>query len=225
VIKQSKAKKKEKMIEFCNAIDKVIINNNYKYNKNSKKFKMLGIAHLNLWHGYDRVISGIYNYNGDKNLQFDIVSSETTKIKRLKKLIKRLKIDGKVNFLGEKNIEEIKNLVDEYDIGIGGLNYWDRNGKYDTSIKNKEYCAFGLPFIISLEDKSFPQNFEYFLKVSADNKPLNLEKIISWYESFKDKDYKKDMINYAKNRLTYDKKISKILTVSDLLDNKELTNK
>lgn len=205
VILQNDIKRDPKMISISNGID---------YNKfqhtNDKKpvldntFHMLIVAHVLPWHGYDRLIKSIKEYQGKKKIVVDIYGDKNQEIKNLEELTKQLNLTKQVYFKGEEKLENILKGIDKYHIAIGSLGYHRRDGKYDTSIKNKEYCAMGLPFVTSSIDLSFPKDFKYLYKVESNDNAFEIEKIIDWYQSISKENYKKEMKKYAKEHLEYE---------------------
>ena len=205
VILQNDIKLDLKMISISNGID---------YNKfqhtNDKKpvldntFHMLIVAHVLPWHGYDRLIKSIKEYQGKKKIVVDIYGDKNQEIKNLEELTKQLNLTKQVYFKGEEKLENILKGIDKYHIAIGSLGYHRRDGKYDTSIKNKEYCAMGLPFVTSSIDLSFPKDFKYLYKVESNDNAFEIEKIIDWYQSISKENYKKEMKKYAKKHLEYE---------------------
>ena len=93
---------------------------------------------------------------------------------------------------------------------MGSLGYHRRSGKYDTSIKNKEYCAMGLPCVCSSKDLSFPNNYKYIYMVSNDDKNFDIDEIISWYKKIYKYDYKNEMRMYAKDKLNFETNYKKV---------------
>lgn len=178
------------------------------YNKPGEKpvitntLNFLGIAHLQSWHGYDRMIRSIAEYKGNYNIRFTIISKNNREVENLKSLSKKLGVEKSVIFYGQMELEKIQQLAIEQHIGVGSLGYHRRGAKYDTSIKNKEYCALGLPFICSCEDRSFP-DFDYTYKVSANEGVFILDQIIHWYLELYQHDYQSEMFYYSKKHLSF----------------------
>lgn len=165
----------------------------------------VGIAHLMNWHGYDRFIKSIKEYKGDIKITFTIISQDTEENIKIKKLVKEYKLENQVIFKDRCTFDELDELIDDYHIAIGGLAYHRRGAKYDTSIKNKEYCAWGIPFVCACIDKSFPDDFKYLYKVPADESIIDISSIIEWYKNVYNCDYRTEMYDYAKEHLNFAK--------------------
>ena len=114
-------------------------------------------------------------------------------------------MEDKVVFKDKCSFEQLDEIIDQYNIAVGGLGYHRRGAKYDTSIKNKEYCAWGIPFICACKDLSFDSNFKYLYKVSANEEIIDIEKIVNWYMYIYNCDYREEMYQYAKEHLNFEK--------------------
>ena len=168
------------------------------------KIRFVAIAHVMNWHGYDRFIKSMKEYKGLTDIELTIISQNTGENIKLKKLVNELELNDKIKFKKECTFNELDNLVDNYHIALGSFGYHRRGAKYDTSIKNKEYCAWGIPFVYSCDDKSFTNEFKYNYKVPADESLINIEQIIEWYIDLYDDDYRKEMYNYAIKHLNFE---------------------
>lgn len=205
VILQNDVHLNNKMITISNGIDF----NKFK-NINTKKpifeneIRMIIIAHVLPWHGYDRLIKSIAEYKGNKKIIVDIYGDVNVEVEKLQQLSKELNLEEQIYFKGEKKLEDILKNIENYHIAIGSLGYHRRDGKYDTSIKNKEYCAMGLPFITSSKDLSFPDDFKYLYQVESNDNNFDLKKIINWYQKIYKEDYKNEMRKFAKDNLEYE---------------------
>lgn len=211
VMLQNDAVLDKKMISIYNSVDY----DNYKHiditkPELKKDFNILIVAHILPWHGYDRLINSIKEYNGKYNVHVDIYSGFNSETIKLQNLVRKYNLESKINFLGQKPINEILENISKYHIAMGSLGYHRRNGKYDTSIKNKEYCAMGLPCVCSSKDLSFPNNYKYIYMVSNDDKNFDIGEIISWYKKIYKYDYKNEMRMYAQDKLNFETNYKKI---------------
>lgn len=205
VILQNDIKQTEKVYSISNCIDiqKFTIHNSKPSVDDTIRF--VGIAHLMNWHGYDRFIRSMKEYSGDQKITFTIISQDTEENVKVKKLVQEYHMEDQVIFKDRCTFDELDQLIDNYHIAIGGLGYHRRGAKYDTSIKNKEYCAWGIPFVCACMDRSFPDDFKYLCKVPSDESIINIGEIIEWYQSIYEYDYRKEMYEYAKEHLNFAK--------------------
>lgn len=187
------------------------------FNKREKRdhFSMLGIAFTQYWHGYDRLIKSMQVSNNQK-ITFTLFGNFTEETYRLINYCKENNIKN-VFFIEEKDISSTDDFYSGFDIGVGCLGLHRREKKQvdsilDTSIKNKEYCAMGLPFIHAAKDEAFPDDFKYHKRVPDDESIIDLDEIISWVESLEmNTEKQEEMWKYAKEKLGFNSYINKIL--------------
>lgn len=201
VIRQNDHGHLRNICEIQNGIDIT----KYPKPKKEKKdyYEMVGIAHLQNWHGYDRLIKGIYNYSHKEKIRFYIISENTSTVDELKTLVKEYNLEHIVFFKPKMTLEEIIDFTSTSNIAIGSLGYHRRKAKYDTSLKNKEYCALGIPFLYSILDRSFTNDFPFSYKVDNDESDIDIESVLKWYDQLSSNypNYYLDMYNYAKEKL------------------------
>ena len=207
-----------KMIEYNNSINESFIINDYpRPDFDGAESNFLAIAHVKYWHGYDRFLNSVESYNGDVKINLTIVSSDTSDLEVFKKAAETVRNINNIVFVDNSEVTDIHSYANQFHIALGGLGYFRRGATFDTSIKNKEYCALGLPFVIANYDKSFPTNFRYLYKISSDEELFILEDIITWYKEIFDDDvnYRKVMSEYALCNLTYNTEFKKLLVYSE----------
>lgn len=160
--------------------------------ENSKEsINLLAVAKFGFWHGYDRLIEGLYNYYRSpqkKNVNFYIVGYGNKAIENeYRELIKRYKLQKHVFLLGKKTGAELDALYNKCDIGIDSMGRHRSHVFYNSSLKGKEYLAKGLPIVsgVQTELDSF-KAFDYYLRVPADDSPIEIERIVSFYNKVYD---------------------------------------
>lgn len=182
----------KKTIKLINAIDldKIIIQSCK--NKCYKELNLIGVASIAYWHGYDRVIEGIYQYynSHDKEeklkVNFFIVggNSNNQEYLKLKKTVKNYNLDKYIKFLGIRNGKELDKIFSISHVAIGSLGR-HRSGIRDMqALKNMEYAARGIPFIYSENNYIF-DNKPYILKFPADDNYIDINLIINFYNNLK----------------------------------------
>lgn len=208
-----------KFISITNGID---INNIPKKKNNyyckKKKFHMLGLANVQYWHGYDRLIKGIANYynNSDfKNEVYFHVVGRGDQIGNLKLLVKKYKLEKYILFYGHKSGKELDHLFDLCHIGIGSLGFHRQDLYTGSPLKNREYCARGIPFIVSFKDADFPEKYPYIKIVPADESVINIGEIINFYIDIESRfpNYISNMRNYAEKNLSWEIKLKPVIDV------------
>lgn len=187
---------------------------------NDKTLCLIAVANISNWHGFDRVLAGLKEYytkNAEIEVYFHIVGSGN-EVQHLKCLTEKYKITKNVIFHGHKDGEQLDEIYNISDIGIGSLaNH--RKGLYkDSALKTREYCARGIPFVIASKDDDFPEEFKFAHRVKTDESPINIDSIVKFYQSLDPVTTPYDMRKYAIEKLTWE---HKMLPISEFIKRSE----
>lgn len=203
----------KKYLPISNGINIADINVKNKSILKDGKLNLIGIANVSSWHGYDRVIKGLKNYydsNPNLEVYFHIVG-DGDEITNLKNLVSQYGLQDKVIFHGMKIGQELESIINISDIGIGSLGMHRAGLICGCTLKVREYCARGIPFVIGYIDKGFKDNFKYILKIKPDESDININRIIQFYDEIKDKNYINEMRSYAEENLTWEATMKSII--------------
>lgn len=200
-------------IKFDNCIDI----DNYKPKKNLQnpdEVHLIGVALLANWHGYDRIIRGLHNYYNQKrdNLKkvvFHIVG-EGPEQNNYRHMVEQYDLREYIIFEGKQKGEELDNLYDISNVGIGSLGMYRIGFSKSTSLKLREYCAKGIPFIKGNSDDVF-DDYPYCLSFSNDNEPIDISSVVNWVKSLDYQQAIESMRAYAKQNLDWGKYINIII--------------
>ncbi len=147
--------------------------------------RLIGVAEIHFWHGFDRVLTGLAQYYRKpftRKVLFEIVGDGVPEeMVSLKKIVATNHLGEYVTFHGVKSGNELDRLFEESHIGIGSLGRHRSCITHIKPLKNREYAARGIPFVYSEIDDDF-ENMPYVMKAPADETPLDLEKIIEFYD-------------------------------------------
>lgn len=179
-----------KTIKISNGIDFNSIRVKRRGSYNPKELRMVGVADIRFWHGFDRVIEGMANYyskygieNAPVKVTFDIVGDGVREdVDKLRELIKTRRLGSVVKLLGNKSGEDLSDIFDNSDFGIASLGRHRSGITKIRTLKNREYAARGIPFIYSETDEDF-DHMPYVMKAKADDSPVNIEDLIEFYQS------------------------------------------
>jgi len=176
---------------------------------------LVGVANVGFWHAYDRVIKGLrdyYNNNPNYKVYFHIVGDGGA-LPELRRLTLECGLDQYVQFHGSKTEGDLDEIINKCDIGIGILGNHRKNLFGDSSLKNREYCARGLPFIIAAEDYDFNDSFKYNLRIPADETNLDVIQVMNFFNKLKSTspNYSLEMRGFAEKNLTWESKLVKVV--------------
>ncbi|MEZ8970482.1 glycosyltransferase [Vibrio cyclitrophicus] len=195
-------------INIENAIDADIIET-VKPVPKKDTLNILCLANFSFWHGYDRLLNGLFEYRGKKNVVIYFVGSGN-EVDNLKAITEKNSLWGKVKFLGIKTGFELDEVINNIDIAVDSLGRHRSGHNENSSLKSKEYLAKGLPFIKSHADKAIDElKLNSVFQVSADESPIDIKELINWFEQTGNSN--EELINAAK-QFTWDNQIKKVIS-------------
>lgn len=208
-------------LEITNGIDVDRIKVREPRKREKEKIILLGVALITAKQGYDRVIRGLSEYLQTKNTNepdvvFYVIGTGNAK-NDLKILSEKLSLKDNVFFVGEKENEQLEFYYNLADLGIGTLGQYKTNElKRANSLKTREYCAKGLPFIITDCDYMFADsNFEFCLVIGNDDTPVNIREAIHFIsecrKAFTDEEILEHMNRFAKENLSWSKILDSVI--------------
>ena len=151
-----------------------------------RELNLIGLANIQPWHGFDRVIEGLHLYKGDKKINFHVVGLGP-ELAHLQSLVTKYKLQNQVLFYGHKTTDALESIFSTMHIGVANLAFHRMQvSKGETSaLKSREYALRGLPFIIGYLDRDFPSDFAFKYQVNPDETPINIPDLITYYEKMR----------------------------------------
>lgn len=172
-------------------------------------FRIIGLANIAPWHGYDRIIKGISEYRGHRRIEFTVAGNANTDF-TLRDLCRDLGVGDKVIFLGEVDHQMFKDLVAKSDLAVGTLAPHRTGLTEISSLKHREYCAIGIPFIYSGLDPDFPADFPYAIHVDATSS-IDLEEVMGKVAALgMDEGQAANMRHFAEENLDWSVKMKRL---------------
>lgn len=173
--------------------------------KHDDALNMIAVASFEVGHGYERVISGLgeyYKSGGGKNIVIHMVGDGTDKSLYMQ-LAKDNGLNDHVIFYGKKHGEELNKIYDKADIALGTFGWYKKKNYFLSSLKSREYLSKGLPVVTGVVEDVL-QNHKYGLMFPNDPTPVDIAKILEWYDSLLSEYEKKDSLvkeirTFAKN--------------------------
>ena len=180
--------------------------------KEHKGINFISVSQCHFWHGIDRVLYSLLQYiksGGKEEIRFHIVG-EGTETPKLKKIVENnIELQDMVTFYGFKSGEELDEIYNNSDIALGSLGFYRSGLEKGSTLKMREYCAKGLPFVVGYDDTSFSKDLSFYYQVSNDESLLDIEKIIEWYKNLKVTP--EEIRKYAEDNLSWDKQMKKVI--------------
>lgn len=180
----------------------------------ARSIRLVGLANLSFWHGYDRVIAGMrqyYDAGGATEVTFDIVGTGA-ELERLRKDAEDSELGDRVRFLGQQRGLALERILRQAHVAISSIGMHRLD--VDTSnLKSREFCARGLPFVIGYQDRDFPATLPFVFRVTADETPVPVDALLRFHEGLRTsgQNYASRMREYAERHLTWSAKMQPVL--------------
>jgi len=152
---------------------------------NNNTINLIAVAFFSFWHGYERLIEGLNEYykNDTKYIVNIHFVGNGPELIKYKKLIENYNLQKHVIFYGVLNIEQLDDVFNGKDIAVSSLGNHRKKIFKSSELKSREYLARGLPIISSTKIDVLPDNFKYCLYVPENDSPININKIVKFYEN------------------------------------------
>lgn len=210
VIRSStKAKTYSKMVEITNGVRTDNIQSKSYSSRNPSVFRMVAVGTLYPYHGYDRVLKGMAacgEHVGDTIVEFHVVGSSQT-IDDLHHMADDMGLKN-VIFHGIKSTEELNQMYEEFDVGLGCLALHRRNADIDTTLKVIEYYCRGVPVISTGRCPLSEACFSHI--VADDESAVDIANIYKYYCGLTLAELK-SISKIAKEQFTWDAIMSKCI--------------
>ncbi len=152
----------------------------------SGELRLIAVASMEFWHGYDRLIEGLREYyTGEWRVKVSlrlVGVSDNKESLRYHQLVDRYNLNYCVQFYGIKRGKELDGLVDHSDLAVGCLGVHRKATDIYRSLKNVEYCARGIPFLYAETDPGF-EGKPFVIKAPADESPIDIHQLIAFFET------------------------------------------
>ena len=152
----------------------------------SKELHLVAVAEIHYWHGYDRLIEGLYRYyqaNPKYKVHFHLagpISGEREQ-HEVVDAVSNYHLEQYVHLYGPLHGEALEELFNKGDFAIGSLGRHRSGITHIKTLKNREYAARGIPFIYSENDSDFDHQ-PYILKAPADESPISIRQILDFID-------------------------------------------
>lgn len=176
--------------------------------------RLLALANLSFWHGYDRVIAGLADYyekGGTRDVRFFVVG-EGSELPRLCKQVESASLGARVSFLGSRTGDALEAVMSDMQVGISCLGV-HRVSSDTTSLKSREFCARGLPLVLGFNERDFGTDLPFVFHVPASDDPVDIAGLIDWFDALRARlpDYPGLMRAYAEQNLSWKTKLRPVV--------------
>lgn len=173
------------------------------------------VAGVCFWHGVDRFIRGMHEYTGDTSIILHVVGDGPA-LSDLRSLTDELNLKNNVIFHGFKSGKDLDDMFDISHIALDALAGFRKGLTESSSLKSREYCARGIPFIRTDKDPDISEKWEYIQMVPADESPIDMNTVISFADKvLADPEHPQKMRKFAEERLDW---LAKMKVLKEFLE-------
>lgn len=178
----------------------------------AREIHLLFVGNVSRWHGLDRMVEGIADYQGPVSIHLHIVG-DGDELEQIKKIKNTRAPTADIHFYGFMSGPALTAMFDSCHLAIGSLGLHRNRMNQASSLKVREYCSRGIPFILSNQDPDFPDTFPYCLHVDPTDAPVPLEEVLSFAEhACENPDHPGIMRAYAQEHLDWHVKGQRLIT-------------
>lgn len=150
----------------------------------SKELHLVAVAEIHYWHGYDRLIEGLYRYyqsNPEYKVYFHLAGPISGERERHEVVdaVSNYHLEEYVHLYGPLHGEALEELFNKGDFAIGSLGRHRSGITHIKTLKNREYAARGFAFSYAECDDDF-DTMPYVLRQPADESPIDIQGIIDF---------------------------------------------
>jgi glycosyltransferase involved in cell wall biosynthesis len=100
--------------------------------------------------------------------------------------VKNRGLEDDVECRGFLQGEELMRVYASADVGVSTLGCYRRGLTHCSSLKAREYCAAGLPFLYAYEDDAMEENPPFALRLPNDSSPVDIGLVVSFAKRCRD---------------------------------------
>ena len=185
--------------------DSVVIRTTPKLDKVFKMVFLKGANGQAEYNGLDRLMKGMKAYSGEYALELHIYGKDLLYETNLAKTIG---VNESVFCWPYQSQAELSQLLNQFHIGIGTLALHRKGIKSTTTIKNREYCKYRIPFIFAHADIDFLESeYSFFKQLLSDETSIDLRSIIEWYKHLDFNNLSSQFDSIVQSKLSYKTKM------------------
>lgn len=147
---------------------------------------MLSVAATAFWHGYDRLLEGLGRYYADggrENVVYHMIGDILPEHQRL---VEQYGIESHVLFHGRLTAQQMKPIYGQCVLGVDVLGGHRKDYPVSSSLKSREYAAYGLPIITSSPVDYLPRDYRYQFMAPYDDSPMDVSALLAFYHEIYD---------------------------------------
>lgn len=175
-----------------------------------KDIKLIFVGSPYKAHGLDRIIRAMSLDTNNTVSDFFIIGSSNY-VDTYRSMVLDLKLSKRVHFLGFLDYQEYKALYDECDLAIEVLAPHRKSLHQTASLKAREYCAVGIPYLSASKDPDIQNNIgDYIVTVPATDDPVDLTLIRDFINDLNRGQCAQELRSFSLEFLSWDEKVKNV---------------
>jgi hypothetical protein len=163
------------------------------------------------YYGLDRLFSALQHQTSTKRFYLTIIGAN---LEFEKNLALEYNVREFVNFKNEMNKSALDKEFNHYHMAVGTLGSHRKGLLSNSTIKNREYFARGIPFFFAHHDPDISDNEVaklYSLELAADDSMVNLESLEKFVQKVREiNNWQMGMREYAAEKMDFSVKVREI---------------
>jgi len=173
------------------------------------QLRLIAVGNWSYWHGLDRLMKSLAAYKSKGKLPkvtLTIIGDGPYAAVQ-KQQAQDLGLAAYIQFYPSTRGAALDQLFEQADIGIGTLGIHRKGVALDSSLKHREYCARGIPFILAGNDLDFPNTLNFIHQVGEDDQPIDITALTNWFS----KSMKKEARHYAEKHVDWSAQLKPVI--------------
>lgn len=145
---------------------------------------LAAVASMLSWHGYDRLLRGMGEYYKNTKDAMNIVLhlvGEGRDLALYREIVKECNLENHVVFHGMQGGAALEEIVSGCDIAVGSLAAHRIGLKKLSTLKSREYCAWGFPTINATPTDILRMDDPFCLFIPEDETPVDVQAMVDFY--------------------------------------------
>lgn len=173
---------------------------------------LLCVAKFAPHHGVDRLIRGIAAYRGGRNVRL-ILAGKGIESPTLAQLVADLSLESRVEFIGTAVGSRLNDAFNSADIAVGSLGLHRIGISLASTLKAREYCARGIPFVYAFPEKGFTGDEAFSFLLPGNDDPIDLSEVIAFYDNISAvQNLPKTMREYAETHFDWRSQMGRVFS-------------
>lgn len=190
-----------KTIKIMNGIDCSAVSPIDVIKYRQETIRLIAVAQFAEWHGYDRLIKGLYEYYKkapEKKVFIDFVGNGGV-LQQYQKMVALYGLEEYVIFHGVLTGDFLSDVFNQADVAVCSLGCHRKGIDLSSELKSREYMARGLPMISSTKIDILPDDYPYIQYVPEDDSPIDINTVINFYNSLTRQENREAQIRNIRN--------------------------